>query len=177
MSAPPDPIELRPGGADEAATLVGYLAFLRSQVTTAVLSLDPVVQRRSRLPSGWSPLELLSHLLHMERRWFLWGFGAEPVGRPWGDLDVDDPDAVGGARWHVPDDVDAAGLVARLDEVAAATEVVLSSTPLEQRARTGGRFADEQDAPTLRAIAFHVLHEYARHAGHLDIAVELAEGT
>ena len=31
--------------------------------------------------------------------------------------------------------------------------------------------------PPLRWICFHVLEEYARHAGHLDIAVELAGST
>lgn len=174
MSTPPNPIDLRAPAAEEAETLVRYLDFLRSEVVTAVLSLDPARQRQSRLPSGWSPLELLSHLLHMERRWFSWGFAADPVERPWGDFDGADPAAVEGARWHVPEGVDAAALVARLTDAAAATGAVLLGTPLEQRARTGGRFAGADDAPTLRAIAFHVLHEYARHAGHLDISMELA---
>ena len=35
----------------------------------------------------------------------------------------------------------------------------------------GGRFTSEP--PTLEWICFHVLAEYARHAGHLDITVEL----
>ena len=40
----------------------------------------PVAERRtSRVPSGWTPLELLSHVLHMERRWFVWGFLGEDV--------------------------------------------------------------------------------------------------
>ena len=38
----------------------------------------------------------------------------------------------------------------------------------------GGRFAE--DPPTLEWICFHVLAEYARHAGHLDIVAELADG-
>ena len=33
-----------------------------------------------------------------------------------------------------------------------------------------------QDPPTLSWICFHVLQEYARHVGHLDVAVELAGG-
>ena len=37
-----------------------------------------------------------------------------------------------------------------------------------------GRF--ESDPPTLEGILFHVFQEYARHAGHLDIARELADG-
>ena len=38
-----------------------------------------------RLPSGWTPLELLDHVAHMEQRWFVWGFLGEPVADPWGD--------------------------------------------------------------------------------------------
>jgi hypothetical protein len=40
-------------------------------------------------------------------------------------------------------------------------------------ASPGGRF--RQDPPTLEWICFHVVTEYARHLGHLDIVVELAE--
>ena len=36
----------------------------------------------------------------------------------------------------------------------------------------------EEDVPLdLRWLGFHVLTEYARHAGHLDIVVELAESS
>ena len=44
-----------------------------------------------------------------------------------------------------------------------------TSAPRPDRASTASR-------PTLAWICFHVLQEYARHAGHLDIAVELAGG-
>jgi uncharacterized protein DUF664 len=43
-------------------------------------------------------------------------------------------------------------------------------------AASTGRFADRDDVPTLLAICFHVLQEYARHAGHLDIVRELTDG-
>ncbi|MCY7287071.1 MAG: DinB family protein [Cryobacterium sp.] len=36
----------------------------------------------------------------------------------------------------------------------------------------GGRFGE--DPPTLEWICFHVLAEYARHGGHLDIVEEIA---
>ena len=39
----------------------------------------------------------------------------------------------------------------------------------------GGR-GSTTSPPALGWICFHVLQEYARHAGHLDIAVELAGG-
>ena len=51
------------------------------------------------------------------------------------------------------------------------TRSVLRDFALDATASPGGRFAD--DPPSLEWICFHVLAEYARHAGHLDIAVEL----
>ena len=107
-------------------------------------SLPSTEQRDARVPSGWTPLELLSHLLHMERRWFVWGFLAEPVADPWGDWTVDDPwehdDADESVRWHVADDVTAEDLVTRLDEVGARTRGVLRDFPTIARMwRSTGR--------------------------------------
>ncbi|WP_114560261.1 mycothiol transferase [Desertihabitans aurantiacus] len=171
---PGEPPPGLPGG--EVEHLVAHLALLRGQVVEAVAALTPQQQRTAVLPSGWSPLELLSHLLHMERRWIRWGFLAEPVDEPWGDwgsAGSADPSETGGARWSVPEDVDAARLTTRLEEQARTTEEVLTGTPLDTLARTGGRFADGDTLPTLRWIAFHLLHEHSRHLGHLDAAVEL----
>ncbi len=69
-------------------------------------------------------------------------------------------------------DVTAEDLVARLRAIGERTRSVLRDFPLDATASPGGRFAD--DPPSLEWICFHVLAEYARHAGHLDIAVELA---
>jgi hypothetical protein len=125
--------------------------------------------RRALVPSGWTPLELLQHLAYMERRWFTWGFLGEAVPDPWGDSQGA-PDAA----WLVPPDRSLADVVALLDEQAAVTGRVLTSASLEDVAATGGRF--DSDPPDLRWICFHVLQEYARHAGHLDVVVELAGG-
>ena len=157
-----------PGGgtADAAALFSRYLEFYRQTVARKVTSLPDAEQRTSRLPSGWSPLELLVHLAHMERRWFVWGFLGEPVDDPWDD----DRDG----RWHVPADVTAVQVVAMLHEVGERTTAVLASHALDEQAPPGPRFDGEP--ATLAWICFHVLQEYARHAGHLDVAVELAGG-
>ena len=146
-----------------------YLDHYREQVAAGVLALPAEQHRVSRVPSGWSPLELLSHVLHMEQRWFVWGFLGEPVAEPWGDWDGDPDEA--GSRWHVPDGVTAEQLVGRLRAVGRRTTEVLRAHGLDEAAALGGRFS--QDPPRLEWICFHVLQEYARHAGHLDIAVEL----
>jgi len=147
-----------------------YLDWVRGDLAATVLSLSHAEQRTSRLPSGWTPLELLGHVLHMEQRWFVWGFLGEPVAEPWGDWSGGEPGPA--SRWHVARDVTAEALAARLDDVAARTRGVLRDHPLDATAATGGRFAE--DPPTLEWICFHVLAEYARHAGHLDVAAELA---
>jgi hypothetical protein len=60
-----------------------YLTFYRQEVADAVLALDVEQRRVTLVPSGWTPIELLSHLLHMEQRWFVWGFLNEDVDHVW----------------------------------------------------------------------------------------------
>jgi hypothetical protein len=155
--------------ADPAELVVGYLDAYRDTVVRKLRSLGVDDLRRSVVPTGWTPLALVWHLAHMERRWFQWGFRADDVPDPWADSSGD-PD--GG--WAVPDDVTAADVTAMLQSVGAATTALLRQVPLSTVAATGGRFDD--DPPALAWICFHVLQEYARHAGHLDVAVEIAGG-
>jgi uncharacterized damage-inducible protein DinB len=152
--------------ADSSVLFARYLDFYRETVLRKVGSLHDTELRTTRLPSGWTPIELLSHLAHMERRWFVWGFLNEDVDDPWGDA-LDD-------RWHVPEDVPLDALSTMLREVGERTSALLAEHSLEELAPPGPRFDDEP--ATLAWICFHVLQEYARHAGHLDIVVELAGG-
>ena len=170
-----EPPKTGPSGAGRWSD---YLDWMRSEMVRGVRALAQEEQRTPRVPSGWSPLELLSHVLHMEQRWFVWGFLGEPVTDPWGDWNVDEPwtsddsdETRPRARWQVPEDVTVEQLAARLEEVGERTRGVLRDFPFDATAAPGGRFA--QDPPTLEWICFHVLAEYARHAGHLDIVVEL----
>jgi hypothetical protein len=170
---PQEPPKDGPGGPERWAD---YLDWLREDIVEGVLDV-PVAERTvARLPSGWSPVELLSHVLHMEQRWFVWGFLGEQVPAPWGDWNVDDPSldpGPGGVApaWSVDDDVSAEDLAAELRAIGRRTRETLLGHGLQERARTGGRFSE--NPPTLEWICFHVLAEYARHAGHLDIVREL----
>lgn len=149
-----------------AALFARYLDFYRETVIARTLALSEDEQRHSRLPSGWTPLELLHHLAHMERRWFVWGFLGEEVGDPWGD---------GAPRWQVPEDIDLAVVATMLRAGGRRTSWVLATYAQDELAPEGPRFPGGGTA-TLGWICFHVLQEYARHAGHLDVAVELAGG-
>jgi uncharacterized damage-inducible protein DinB len=154
------------GTADPATLFARYLDFYRETVVRKLRSLPPAELRTSRLPSGWTPIELAAHLVHMEQRWFVWGHRGEQVEDAWGDQRD--------GRWHVPDDVDLDTLLGRLRDVGERTTDLLRERPLDEQAALGGRF--DHDPPSLAWICFHVLQEYARHAGHLDVVVELAGG-
>lgn len=168
--APQEPPEAGPAGAERWAD---YLDWLRENAIDAVLGLPPAERTSSRLPSGWSPIELLNHLLHMEQRWFVWGFLGEQVPAPWGDWNVPDPAVDVGVTpvWRVAEGVAAQDIAASLRAVGRRTREILGTHDLAEPARLGGRFA--ADPPTLEWICFHVLAEYARHAGQLDVVLEL----
>ncbi|MGW1340908.1 DinB family protein [Kribbella sp. NPDC002412] len=148
---------------------LGFLDFYRGVIETKLTGMSEAELTSSRLPSGWSPLELLKHLVFMERRWLRWGFAAEQVDEPWGDSGGD-PDG----RWSIGPDDTLAGLIARLHEGGATTRRLVTGVDPATRAATGGRFGEVR--PTVNWILFHVLQEYARHAGHLDVVRELADG-
>ena len=155
--------------SDPDTLFARYLEFYRDTVIRKAAALPPEEQSRSRLPSGWTPLELLHHLACMEQRWIVWGFLGEEVAEPWQDSrnSPDEP-------WELPAGMSFDNVVQMLREVGSRTSGVLAQTPLDRQAPPGPRFTGEP--ATLAWICFHVLQEYARHAGHLDIAVELAGG-
>ncbi|WP_152184989.1 DinB family protein [Segeticoccus rhizosphaerae] len=156
--------------SDTASRFLDYLDFYRSVVSTKVSGLGDHQLRQSRLPSGWSPIELVKHLVFMERRWLVWGFRGEQVESPWGDQSLAEV-------WAVGPDESVADLLLALHRGGMATREIVEGNELATRAQVGGRFPTAADAPTLEWILFHVLQEYARHAGHLDIARELIDGS
>lgn len=159
---PPDTL------TDPHELLLAYLDFYRDTVLRKLAGLSDEQLRTSLLPSGWTLLELLKHLAHVERRWLRWGFTAEAVAEPWGD---DGPDG----RWHVRVDETAESVTALfLDECRRSREIAAAAR-LTDRARAGGRFEPER-RPALGWILFHLLQEYARHAGQLDVVRELMDG-
>ena len=68
-----------------------------------------------------------------------------------------------------------AGLVAALDAQGARTRAIVNSHDLADVGQPGERW-DGAAPPSLERILFHLVQEYARHLGHLDIASELAGG-
>ena len=154
--------------ASTADTFLGYLDFFRATVEAKLDGLDDASLRSSRLPSGWSPLELVKHLCAMERRWLVWGFAGERVDDPW----FDDRDG----HWHVGPDETAAGLIEQLHAGGRRTRSIVDSSSLTDVGQPSERW-DGHDPASLERVLFHVLQEYARHVGHLDIVRELIDDT
>ncbi len=162
----PSFIEPAADTADPTDLFGRYLTYYRETAITKVGALSEEDRRTARVPSGWTPLELLNHLAFMERRWFVWGFLGEEVSEPWGDSEDH--------RWHVDPGVTLDGVTETLEDTGRRTTEILAGHALEESGAPGGRFGE--NPPTLAWICFHVLQEYARHVGHLDIVVELAGG-
>ncbi len=154
--------------ADPKLLFVRYLDYYRSVIAAKLSGLSDDQLRESRLPSGWSALELLKHLVFMERRWLVWGFAGEQVDEPWGD----DRDG----HWHVDQGETVDELLAALRTGGERTSALVTAADLADVAAMGGRFEPGRPPPTLAWILFHVLQEYARHAGHLDVVRELTDG-
>lgn len=120
--------------------------------------------RAAMVPSGTSLLGLVKHLAAVEYGWFCETFGrpAEPL-----PFDEDDPEA----DLRIEPGETTADVLAFYGRARAAADRVIEELPLEE-AGTSWTGA----AVTLRWVLIHMIEEVARHAGHLDILRELADG-
>ena len=59
----------------------------------------------------------------------------------------------------------------------ASSRRIVAGADLQDKLRPGTAFHPAEPHPALIWILFHVLQEYARHDGHLDVVRELADGT
>jgi len=153
--------------ASRTEVFTRYLEYFRSQLVSKVESLPADAQRASSLPSGWTPLELLRHLTYVERRWLEWGIEGRDVGDPWGDRRD--------GHWYVGPGETLAELVAAAHAQAARSAAVIAAHHLDDLGHPGDRWGGAPPA-TLERVLFHLVQEYARHLGHLDIVAELAGG-
>ena len=158
---PTTPVPIR------AEVFLGYLDYFRSRLVSKLEALPAGELRRSRLPSGWTPIELLKHLAYVELRWLEWGFEGRDVPEPWADSRD--------GRWYVAPGETLEQLVEGLRAQAARTRAVVESHDLADNGQPGERW-DGADPASLERILFHLVQEYARHVGHLDIVSELAGG-
>jgi uncharacterized damage-inducible protein DinB len=161
--------------SDPRELLIGYLDWYRDTVLRKITGLPDARLIAPVEPLGWSPLGMVKHLGWVERRWLRWGFAAEDV----------EPYPPGGepasysvtSEYTVTADESVEGVLAAYRREVERAREVIAGAALTDVARLGGRFTAPEQAPPLARILFHLLQEYARHAGHIDIARELIDGT
>jgi uncharacterized damage-inducible protein DinB len=160
-----------PGPTDPRASrtevFLSYLQYFRDSVISRVEALSESESRTSRLPSGWTPLELAVHLTFVEHRWLVWGFEGVAVDDPWGERRDD--------RWFVDPHESRDTVIEALRSQGEQSEIIIRANDLQTIGQPGRRWNGAAE-PTLERILFHLLQEYARHLGHLDVVVEIAGG-
>jgi hypothetical protein len=130
-----------------------------------VTGLPPEELRSSRLASGWTPISLLKHLSYVELRWIEWGFEGRHFDEPWADTR-------GGDVWYAAPEESLDDIVAALRKQGDETRRVALTTDLDQIGAPGERWSGA-DPASLERVLFHLMQEYAHHAGHIDIVAEL----
>jgi hypothetical protein len=146
--------------------LLAWLDAKRRHVLDQVEAMTEDDQRRSRLPSGWTPLGAVRHLaLDVERVWFRRVVAGESVELP-----------VGYEGWTVPEGTGAEEVLALYRDEARLSDAAVAGLPLDAAPQWWFEGAGDPPYSTLREVILQVLVETATHAGHLDVARELADG-
>jgi Protein of unknown function (DUF664) len=156
--------------ADEM--LRDFLRGQREAVLAIVEGLDEAGWHRSVVPTGWTPAGLIEHLGGAEWHWFQGVVLGKQPELP-GDLDEDQP-PYDPMTVVFTSDEPSASVVSFYRDQCAQSDAVLARTPLSaQPIGTHGDFVP----PNVRWVVLHMIEETSRHAGHLDIARELLDGT
>jgi hypothetical protein len=152
---------------EEKQALQHFLTAQRESVLAIVAGLDEKALSTAVLPSGWTPLGLIEHLGHAERHWFQDVFTGTIEPLPWPD------DAPPLQTPRSPEVV-----FAFYREQCERSDALLAATPLSAPPR--GVHPDpvlSAEITDLRRLVLHLIEETARHAGHLDAARELLDGS
>ena len=171
MPADPDTRIPSKRQADERETLSSMLDFYRATVVWKLSEMTDEVLRKVVVPSGWSPLGVVKHLAYVEQNWLqvrFAGGGEENFPVPWTD---DDPDA----DFRIEPDETTAEILAFYEDACAKSREIAAAASLDDLAKDWP--VNPERRPNLRWILLHLIEETARHAGHVDVARELIDGT
>lgn len=155
----------------ERSALLGTLEAQRSHIVAMLDGLDDERLRAAVVPSGWHCLGLIRHLTAGEDYWFGRCVNGEPASPSVVPADVADD-------WMVAEHESSAAILDRYRDVAARSNAIIGTTPLDAAPRQPDPEWLEWglDFPDLRTILLHVVVETSVHAGHLDAARELIDG-
>jgi Protein of unknown function (DUF664) len=102
----------------------------------------------------------------VEQFWFRGAVAGEPITLTSGD-----------EAWRVPADVPAAAILELYRDQIARADAIIAATPIDAMPKWWPDFFANFPPRPLRSTMLHVITETATHAGHLDAARELLDGT
>ncbi|MGB8860766.1 MAG: DinB family protein [Ilumatobacteraceae bacterium] len=166
----PDP-ELSPQ-ADEAGVLHSFLEYYRSIFLRKTDGLTEAQARTTIEPSELTILGLVRHMAEVERGWFRRRIaGHLDQGMLYCDDEDQDRDfhpaandTLAGALAVLHDEIEAS----RAATAGVAPDALMKGVPPQQRI-PGWQ-------PNVRWVMVHMIEEYARHCGHLDLLRERIDG-
>jgi len=169
----------QPKDPDDQA-LLAFLAAQRDAVLKIVEGLPEEAWQTPVVPSGWTVAGMLWHLGGVELHWLQHVTTGVAEEEPAEEETAEeegggyDPEAAFTCDWPSAD------LIANYRDQCWRSDEVLAVTPLSAPPRGLGFHPDPEytrHITNVRWIVLHVIEETARHAGHLDIARELLDGT
>jgi uncharacterized damage-inducible protein DinB len=148
---------------DEAAVLLGYLAYHRAVLARKAEGLtDDEARRAACPPSDLTILGLIRHMTDVERWWFRRVHQAEDLPPLFDD----------GEEWRVPGDARVTqALTAYWDEIGV-IDRHLATAAMDDR----NLGQPDPGQHTLRRAIVHMIEEYARHCGHADLLRQAIDG-
>ncbi|WP_212723149.1 DinB family protein [Nocardioides jishulii] len=163
-----DPREQLPPAHGEKATLGQYLEAYRMTLEMKCEGLDAAqMATRAVPPSDLSLLGMVQHLARVEHRWFRCVLGGAPTtprlyeDGDGGFADVSPTDEAVEAAW--------ATWRREVDHARTLWEGL-------EESRLGDEFDTGGGGVTARDLAVHMVEEYARHMGHVDLLRECLDG-
>jgi len=165
MPAPGEPSSLI---TDPVELLAGYLDFFEDVILRKVSGLTQGQLRASAVPSGWTPLGMVKHLACTERYWIRHIFLGEEVDFSWPGNPA--------AEWRIDELDTTERIIGFYRGERAHTRQALAGRSPSSPGRRSFRF-EGGPPPALGWVLCHLVQGTARHAGHLDIARELTDGS
>ncbi len=149
---------------EEKDSLRTSLVRYREVALWKLRGLDDEQLRRPVTPSGMSMLGLTKHMAWVQLGWFRGTFGYSV---PTFEFNPQDPDA----DFRVEPEESTADIVEFFERSGRECDEVIADLDVEHR---GTAWTGEM--VTLRWVLIHLVEEFARHCGHLDIMRELIDG-
>jgi Protein of unknown function (DUF664) len=148
--------------------LLKSLDSAREHVLGILDGLDASALSKPVLPTNWSCIGMVNHLaVDVERFWFRQTVAGQRL----------DEGADSTSAWQVSPDTPPEEVLALYRDEIEKANAIIAATPLDAEPEHWPEHFGSWRLPDLGAVMLHVITETACHAGHLDAARELLDGT